>query len=123
MEVVVVLGASSDPSRYSFRALQMLENAGHEAIPVHPRESEILGKKVISSLSALIKNHVKVHTVSVYVNAAISTPLEKDFLALRPDRIIFNPGAENPGLAQSLQKAGIRVENACTLVLLQTDQF
>ena len=46
MEVVAVLGASSDPSRYSYKAIQLLKEYGHQPVPVHPRESEVLGYKV-----------------------------------------------------------------------------
>ena len=64
-----------------------------------------------------------IDTITVYVNPAISDKYEKDILKVHPKRVIFNPGAENPKLAQHLSAAGIKVENACTLVLLRTDQF
>jgi predicted CoA-binding protein len=123
MEVVAVLGASSDSSRYAYKAMEMLAEYGHKAIPVHPRESEVLGKKVIPTLTELATSGEKVDTITVYVNSAISEKFEKDFIAVKPRRVIFNPGAESPKLASALQKAGIEVENACTLVLLRTDQF
>lgn len=123
MEVVVVLGASSDPTRYSFRAMQMLENYGHRPIPIHPRETDILGKPVVPSIQELVKRGDRVDTVTVYVNSQVSAQLEKDLVALKPARVIFNPGAENPSLSKALEKNGIKVEDACTLVLLQTNQF
>lgn len=121
MEVVVVIGASSDPSRYSHKAMEMLKEYGHETIPVHPREEEVLGKKVIHNLGDVAGK--KVDTITVYVNPAISDKYQKDILAVHPKRVIFNPGAENPKLAQVLQEHGIKVENACTLVLLRTNQY
>ncbi|NOR88577.1 MAG: CoA-binding protein, partial [Bacteroidales bacterium] len=42
---------------------------------------------------------------------------------LQPERIIFNPGTENSEFMQMAQKKGIEVEEACTLVLLSTNQF
>lgn len=123
MEVVAVLGASSDSSRYAYKAMQMLEEYGHKAIPVHPRETEVLGKKVIASIGDLAKSGEKVDTITVYVNSAISSKYEQEMVALKPKRVIFNPGAENPKLASALEKEGIRVEEACTLVLLRTDQY
>jgi hypothetical protein len=42
---------------------------------------------------------------------------------MRPRRVIFNPGAENPSFEQILKNEGIEVERACTLVLLATKQF
>jgi predicted CoA-binding protein len=93
MEVVAVLGASSDSSRYAYKAMEMLAEYGHKAIPVHPRESEVLGKKVIPTLTELATSGEKVDTITVYVNSAISEKFEKDFIAVKPRRVIFNPGA------------------------------
>ena len=65
----------------------------------------------------------EVHTVTVYVSADISTNMKTELIDLAPKRVIFNPGSENPTLASELQKSGIAVEEACTLVLLSTAQF
>lgn len=121
MEVVAVIGASNDPSRYAYKAMEMLEEYGHKAIPVHPREEEVLGKKVVHKLGELKDQNID--TVTVYVNPAISDKYEADLIQVKPKRVIFNPGAENPRLSQSLTKAGIEVENACTLVLLRTGSY
>ena len=44
-------------------------------------------------------------------------------LAAKPRRIIFNPGVENPDLEQQAKVVGIKALNACTLVMLRTNQF
>lgn len=121
MEVVAVIGASSDSSRYAYKAMEMLKEYGHQTIPVHPREEQVLGQKVVHNLGELTGQ--KIDTVTVYVNPAISDKYEKDLLAVHPKRVIFNPGAENPRLEKALTEKGIEVENACTLVLLSTSQF
>jgi predicted CoA-binding protein len=121
MEVVLVIGASSDPARYAYQAMELLEEYGHRPIPVHPRETAVRGHKVVARLGDLAGH--KVDTVTVYVNPAISDKYERDILAVRPARVIFNPGAENPRLARTLTEHGIAVENACTLVLLRTGQY
>lgn len=123
MEVVAVLGASSDSTRYAFKAMELLKEYGHKAIPVHPREEKVLGIPVIPSLKELAQTGQKIDTITVYVNPAISDKFTADFLAVKPKRVIFNPGAENPKLAAELKNQGVIVENACTLVLLRTDQF
>lgn len=123
MEVVAVLGASSDTSRYSYKAVQMLKDYGHSPIPVHPRETEVLGYKVVPEIKELVKQGIKIDTLTMYVNPALSTKYQEDILALKPKRVIFNPGSENPGLEAKLKENGIAVEEACTLVLLRTDQF
>jgi predicted CoA-binding protein len=121
MEVVAVIGASSDSSRYSYRAMVMLKEYGHRAIPVHPREDEVLGQKVVQKLGDL--EGQKIDTVTVYVNPAISDKYQEELIKVKPKRVIFNPGAENPKLSKTLSENGIEVENACTLVLLRTGQY
>ena len=123
MEVVAVLGASNDASRYAYKCMKMLEEYGHKPVPVHPREDVVLGHKVYPTLGELAKSGEKIDTITVYVNSAISEKFEKDMLSIKPKRVIFNPGAESPKLAQTLRENDIGVENACTLVMLRTEQF
>ena len=119
-ERVVIMGASNNPERYSHRALLLLQKHGHEVVPVHPKLAEIEGIPVVADVG-LISGPVD--TVTMYVGAAISSGLQEKLFALKPGRVIFNPGAENASLADALQKAGIACENACTLVLLNAGQF
>lgn len=123
MEVVAVLGASNDSSRYAYQAVKLLKECGHRPIPVHPREAEVQGLKVIPTITQLVESGEKVDTVTIYVNSAISEKYEKDLVKLAPKRVIFNPGAESSLLEKSLRSNGIAVENACTLVMLRTEQF
>lgn len=117
---VVVLGASSKPDRTSFSAVQQLLSAGHEVIPVHPAEKEILGIKVVSDLKEVKK---PVHTLTVYVGPDRIVPTIPAIVALKPERVIMNPGAESQELSEALEEADIPFEEACTLVLLRTHQF
>jgi len=117
---VAVLGASNKPERYSFQAVKLLAGKGHAVFPVHPALVAIEGAPVFKQLGDI---PVPLHTVTLYVGPERSAALAAEILAARPQRVIFNPGAENPVLAQQLQTAGIRVENACTLVLLRTGTF
>lgn len=119
-ERVVIVGASNKPERYSHRALLLLRKHGHAVVPVHPKLAEIEGIPVVSDLSALSG---PVDTVTMYVGAKISAGLQDKLIALKPRRVIFNPGAENAPLAEALQQAGIACEEACTLVLLNTGQY
>jgi hypothetical protein len=42
---------------------------------------------------------------------------------MKPKRIIFNPGAENRAFGEKLEKAGVEVVEACTLVMLHMGQY
>jgi predicted CoA-binding protein len=117
---VAILGASNNPERYAYLAFKLLKEYGHTPFPVTPKFAELDGVKAYPSLRDIPD---KVDTLTMYVGSDISTKLSKDILDLRPRRVIFNPGSENPGLQNELSDAGIQVEEACTLVLLRTKQF
>ncbi len=88
--------------------------------PVHPQHDEIDGVKVFKSIADLPS---AIDTVTVYLNATTSEQLVDDLVRLKPRRVILNPGTESPVLERQLNAVGIMVENACTLVLLQTGQY
>lgn len=117
---VAVIGASNKPDRYSYKAVMLLKEKGHTVFPVHQRIAEIEGLKVYPSIKDVPQ---PVDTVSMYVAADISDKIAEDILAVKPRRIIFNPGAENESLANKAQSQNIKPINACTLVMLRTNQF
>lgn len=119
-KTVAVLGASPKPERYSNQATAMLREYGYEVIPVNPSGAVIHGLAAVKRLDEI---KAAVDTLTVYVGAQISSAQEAAILKLQPERVIFNPGAENPALEAVLAAAGIKVIHACTLVLLRTGQF
>jgi hypothetical protein len=119
-KTAVVLGASPKPERYSNKAVAELIEHGCKVMPVNPGGMVIHDFPAVKKLSDIKE---KVDAVTVYVNPKISSPLEKDIIALAPRLVIFNPGTENPDLEAALEKAGIKTLHACTLVLLHTKQF
>lgn len=116
-----VLGASPKPDRYSNKAIRMLVEHDHEVVPVHPVYKEIEGLTVTAALEDLAPESID--TLTMYVNADRSSELADAIVNLQPRRVVFNPGSENPELAQQLAGKGIEVEAACTLVLLRTGAF
>lgn len=119
---VAVLGASANPERYSNKAVRLLLEHGYPVYPVHPALDEVEGLDVTHSIGEL-PHDASLDTVTVYVSPQVSSTLAKQLVALKPRRVIFNPGAENPELQAGLESAGIGVENACTLVLVNTGQY
>ncbi|MFN2351688.1 MAG: CoA-binding protein [Kiritimatiellia bacterium] len=117
---VAVLGASNKPERYSHQAVKLLAARGHTVFPVNPALHDIDGIKAYPGLSVITQ---PINTITVYLGAARSSALTQELLTARPRRVIFNPGAENPGLAGQLREAGVEILEACTLVLLKTEQF
>lgn len=117
---VAILGASDRKDRYAYMAFRMLQEYGHEPIPVNPQLKEVEGVPVRARLGDIEES---VDTLTMYVGAPISAKLAPEILALKPKRVIFNPGSENPELEARLNEQGMAVERACTLVLLRTKQF
>ena len=117
---VVVVGASPKSDRYSHKAMRLLEECGYNPIPVAPAWQEILGRKVYPILAAVPE---QIDTVTMYVGPTHQTAVLDDVVRIKPRRIIFNPGTENPVEYDRLKQAGIEVLEACTLVLLRTGQF
>lgn len=117
---VAVLGASPNPERYSNRALHRLKRAGHEAIGVNPGLPDLGEFPVVASIADLPDG---VDTLTVYVAPERSSVLADEIVARGFQRVIFNPGAENPVLRERLGAAGSEVLDACTLVMLGSGQF
>lgn len=119
MSVVAILGASDNPSRYSYQALKLLLDKGHDIRLVNPRLSSIEGYPCVSSLDEL----KAVDTLTIYVNPQLLEKSLKDILKLAPKRVIMNPGSESENVRKALLEQKIEVIEGCTLVMLRTAQF
>jgi predicted CoA-binding protein len=115
----LVLGASTNPSRYSNRAVKLLRSFKHEVIAVGRDEGEILDVSIVHDIPA----DLKPDTVTMYLNPHNQEVYYDKILNAKPRRIIFNPGAENEELEKLANEKGIETIEACTLVMLNTGQF
>ena len=116
---VLVYGASTNPARYAFMATELLLSKGHEVILVGHKSGEVDGNEILLGQPDL----ADIHTVTLYVGPKNQTDLLAYLMRIQPQRVIFNPGTENPDLMKQLSAAGMEVEEACTLVMLHTGQF
>lgn len=115
----LVLGASDNPSRYSYLAIHRLNNHGHPVVAIGRRHTLVADIPVGTEK----KPFENIHTITLYLNPAHQKEYYDYILSLNPHRIIFNPGAENDELFLMARKKGIHVLEACTLVLLSTGQY
>ncbi len=120
MERVVVLGASNKEDRYSYKAVKLLLEHGHSVVPVHPTLNELLGQKVVKSISEVSG---EVDTVTLYVKPELVDKNIDDIIALSPKRVICNPGTESDKSMEKLKNAGITPVIGCTLIMLNTNQY
>ncbi len=115
----LVLGASTKPERYAFIAINSLVEKGHSVIAVGQYAGEVAGVKINTKQIPL----ANIHTVTLYLNPKRQRDYYNYIIETKPKRVIFNPGTENPEFYQLLKANGIKVEVACTLVLLSTNQY
>lgn len=116
----LVLGATTNENRYAYIVTKRLLRHGHEVV--------LLGKRkgIVEEIEILNEPHevpTDINTVTMYLGENNQSEYEGFLLNLRPKRVIFNPGAENHALAEKLQQQGVETLNACTLVMLSTNQY
>ncbi len=115
----LVLGASNKPQRYSHKAIKALREHDILTAGIGLRAGTVSDVEI----STVMEEYRNVDTITVYLNAKNQEQYEEYILSLKPNRVIFNPGAENRPLAQTLEQHGIETLEACTLVLLRTGQY
>jgi predicted CoA-binding protein len=115
----LVLGASDNPERYSYLAVNRLRANGHPVEGIGRKKTRVSDVEVDTEK----KPFPDIDTVTLYLNPVRQKEYYDYILSLHPKRLIFNPGAENPELYEIAKAASIQPLEACTLVLLSTGQF
>jgi len=115
----LVIGASLNPDRYSNKAVLMLSNAGIPVIAFGLKKGSISNVQIDMAL----KSYKNIHTVTLYLNPKHQETYYDYIIKLKPKRVIFNPGTENPIFYRILRESNVYYEIACTLVLLSTNQY
>lgn len=115
MPSVAVIGASEDPAKYAYLAVQRFAGRGYTVWPVHPSGQPVAGHRCFSGLGQLPG---KPDVISMYVNPRIGSGLAEVIAAAKPRLVILNPGADGEPVASALRSRGVHVIEACTLVLL-----
>jgi uncharacterized protein len=116
----LILGASSDPSRFSHLAQIKLSQYGHDILLVNPKGGEIEGHPVNTSLQQIQQ---AIDTVTVYINPKFMPSEIDNIISLKPRRVIFNPGSESRQAAEAFQKQGIKTLEDCTLLMLDGGRY
>ncbi|TAK38621.1 MAG: CoA-binding protein [Saprospiraceae bacterium] len=119
MKKTLVVGASPNPARYAYMAVQRLKEHGHEVLPLGVHNGEIAGIPILTGKPEL----EGIHTVTLYINPFRQEEFYDYLLDLKPRRMIFNPGTENPAFMWRAKLEGVEVVEGCTLVMIKTGQF
>lgn len=115
----LVFGASLNPTRYSNFVIQKLVNQNIETTAFGLKEGVVAGVEISAELLA----YNDIHTVTLYLNPKNQKGYYNYIVSLKPKRVIFNPGTENPEFYKILKENNISFEVACSLVLLSTNQY
>ena len=115
----LVLGASDNPSRYSYLAIQRLRSHGHPVVAIGRKNTKV-NDVIIEKEKQDVHN---IDTVTLYLNPTHQQEYYDYIVSLKPKRIIFNPGTENEELIRLAKENNIQPLEACTLVMLSTGQY
>ncbi|MDT0676013.1 CoA-binding protein [Autumnicola musiva] len=115
----LVIGASTNPARYSFKAINRLVSHGQPTVAIGLRNGDVAGVQIEKEMLPF----EEIDTITLYINPKRQPEYYDYMLSLKPNRVIFNPGTENPELYKLLQQQNIEVEAACTLIMLGTNQY
>lgn len=115
----LVLGASDNPSRYSYLAIHRLRSHDHPVVAIGRKNTKVLDVPIDKEK----KQFADIDTVTLYLNPRNQREYYDYILSLDPKRIIFNPGTENDELESMARQKGIKTIDACTLVMLSTNQY
>lgn len=119
-ETVVIIGASDNSNRFSYKAMQALRQHGHEVKLVNPYKASIEGQKCFASVADIDE---QIDTVTLYVNPTRFGDHIDEVIRAKPGRVIMNPGTEDSLMEQRMKQQGIDVVRGCTLVMLSAGQF
>jgi predicted CoA-binding protein len=115
----VVLGASPNPVRFSYKAVKSLLRHDKQVVAVGFRDGLIEEEEILVGQPEI----QDVHTVSIYIGSSRQTEYYDYIISLKPERVIFNPGTINPEFMAKLKNQGIEPVNACMLVMLNEGEF
>ena len=120
-KLTLVVGATDNPERYAYRAVELLQAKGVPVVPIGIKKGVVFGEEILDlRLKPALK---EIHTITLYLGPSNQAEWMDYLIGLEPKRIIFNPGTENPQFFQKAEDAGIEALEACTLVMLTTGQF
>ena len=117
----VIIGATTNPSRYAYLAAGMLTEYNYPIVPVGIKQGEVYGEKILPIYNRPIIQDVD--TVILYIGPQHQPEHYDYILSLKPKRVIFNPGTENDEFEKLLEASGVEALQACTLVMLRSGQY
>jgi hypothetical protein len=118
VKTIAMVGASSDPTKFSYGVLRVLHETGYDMIPVNPQEAgtEIRGLKCYESLSAIER---PVDMVQVFRTSEAAYDVTKEAIDIGAKVVWMQIGVRNDEAARLAEAAGLKVVmNRCPKIEL-----
>ena len=118
VKTIAMVGASSDPTKFSYGVLRVLHETGYDMIPVNPREAggEIRGLPVYESLAAIDR---PVDMVEVFRSSRAAYAVTEEAIAIGAKVVWMQIGVRNDEAARLAEAAGLKVVmNRCPKIEL-----
>ncbi|MEJ5266637.1 MAG: CoA-binding protein [Bacteroidales bacterium] len=115
----VVLGASPNPRRYSYKATELLGANGYNVYPVGIRSGKIGEYEIIHEFP----ENQEIHTITMYLSPENQEQYYEKIYKNLPRKVIFNPGTYNPEFQQKLNQKGVITVNDCTLIMVNQGRY
>lgn len=121
MKKTLIVGATANPGRYAFMAARMLNDYGHEIVPIGIKKETVLGKEILNLREKPMLTDID--TITLYIGPQNQPEWYDYLLSLKPKRLIFNPGTENNTFEKMAEEQNVEVVEGCTLVMLRSGQY
>ena len=118
VKTIAMVGASSDPTKFSYGVLRVLHETGYNMIPVNPREAggEIRGLPVAGSLKEIDQ---PVDMVQVFRTSEAAYGVTEEAIEIGAKVVWMQIGVRNDEAAALAEAAGLKVVmNRCPKIEL-----
>lgn len=110
----IILGASTDRSKYGNKSVRAHLEQGFDVYPVNPKADEIEGLTAYASLADVPVDQP--NRISVYLPPHVGLGLLEEIGSKQAEEVWFNPGSESPELLARAEELGLNVIQACSIV-------
>lgn len=106
IQIIAVVGASTKTDRPAHYIPRYLQSQGYRIVPVNPRETEMFGQRVYSSLRSI---DTPVDVVEVFRPPDEAETVAQDAISIGAKVLWFQPGTHTPAAIAAATRAGLTV--------------
>ncbi len=119
MKKTLILGASTNPLRFSYKAIKSLLRRDYPVVAVGRKAGFVDDIEIQTGYPKINE----IHTIMLYLGPKNQKDYYNYIIGLAPNRIIFNPGTENDELIELAKANNIKTVIDCGLVMINADTY